>query len=555
MKTAARSYKEANPGAAVLALCRAVELEPRNPSTMRQLGVALLALGHAADAARMIEYSLRLDPTAAETWCELGNAYHLASRLEEAAAAYGQAVRIDPGHSRAQYNLGVTRMMENRTGEALACFAAAVEADPSYVDAHNNRGILQQLCGQLDASIESYRQALVHQPDDMRAAYNLGVALQSAGRLEEAEQVYRRLLRAGETNSSAHNNLGNVLLALGRVPEAIGHYRRARFHEPANAEARLNLGLAHLLVGDYERGWEGYEYRRVQPGAVSRRFAKPRWMGEPLEGRRILLHAEQGLGDTIQFVRFAPVLAGRGAAVILQCQPEAAPLMETMPGITAAVGYRAAEAGGESLPEFDYHSPLLSVPGVLRTSLKTIPAGVPYLFPRRPAVERWAAMLAGLVPAGAKRRVGVAWAGNPRHPNDANRSIPLARLAPLFDLAGVFFASLQKGEAAAQIAAAGSRVYDFGPLLTDLEQTAAAILQLDLVISVDTMVAHLAGALGRPVWLLAPFAPDWRWMLERSDSPWYPTMRLFRQHRRGGWDSVIDEVRQALTESAFAIQA
>lgn len=553
MKTAVRSYKETNPGAAVLALCRAAEREPGNPSIMRQLGVALLALGHAADAARMIEYSLRLDPMAAETWCELGNAYHLASRREEAAAAYGQAVRIDPGHPRAQYNLGVARMMENRAGEALACFTAAIQADPGYADAHNNRGIVQQLCGQLDASIASYRRALAHQPDDLRAAYNLGVALQTAGRLEEAEQIYRRLLRRSEANSSAHNNLGNVLLALGRVSEAIGHYRRARFYEPASAEARLNLGLAHLLVGDYERGWEGYEYRRMQPGAVSRRFAKPRWRGEPLEGRRILLHAEQGLGDTVQFSRFAGVLARRGAAVILECQPAVVPLVKAMPGIAAVVASPGdGEQGG--LPEFDCHLPLLSVPGVLRTHLKTIPAETPYLFPRRQVVERWAAILAGLEPAAARRRVGLAWAGNPRHPNDANRSIPPARLAPLFGLRGVFFASLQKGGAAAQIAGAGGRVHDFGPLLTDLEQTAAAILQLDLVISADTMVAHLAGALGRPVWLLAPFAPDWRWMLDRADSPWYPTMRLFRQKQRGGWDSVVDEVRQAFIESALAVE-
>lgn len=550
----ARSLREGNPGEAVLSFCRAVELEPRDAPTMRQLGAALLGLGHAADAERAIEYSLRLNPLAPDSWYELGNAFHMEGKLEEAAAAYGHTLQLDPGHARAQYNLGVTRMLENRTAEALACFSAAIEADPSYADAHNNRGILQQLSGQLEESIESYRRALASQPGDMRAAYNLGVALQSAGRLEEAEQAYRRVLRAGEGNSSAHNNLGNVLLALGRVPEAIRHYKRARLHDAASPEAPWNLGVAHLLLGDYARGWEGHEYRTAQPGAVRRHFDKPRWMGELLEGRRILLHAEQGLGDTIQFSRFAPVLSRQGATVILECQPAAVTLVETVPGISQAIA-RPSDPAAESLPEFDYHSPLMSVPGVLRVTPETIPAEVPYLFPRREVVEQWEKIMTGLEQARRRRRIGLTWAGNPRHLNDANRSIPLARLAPLFDLESLFFFGLQKGDAAAQIAGTGGKVFDLEPLLVDLEQTAAAIRQLDLVISVDTVVAHLAGALGRPVWLLVPFAPDWRWMLDRADSPWYPTMRLFRQKARGDWGGVVDEVRRALAESAFVVDA
>ena len=547
-----RSLCEGNAGQAVISFCRAVELEPQDAVTMRQLGSALLGLGHSADAERAIEHSLRLNPLAADTWYELGNAFHMGGKLEEAAQAYGQALGLDPRHARAHYNLGVTLLLENHTAEALACFSEAVQADPSYADAHNNRGILQQLSGQLEASIESYRHALSSQPDDMRAAYNLGVALQSAGRLEEAEQAYLRVLQSGEGNSSAHNNLGNVLMALGRVPDAIRHYKRARLHDASSPEAPWNLGVAHLLLGDFECGWEGYEYRTAQPGTVSRQFDKPLWKGELLEGRRILLHTEQGLGDTIQFSRFAPVLSRQGATVILECQPSAVTLVGTVPGIAQAIPCAADPAVGE-LPEFDYHSPLMSVPGVLRITPETVPAEVPYLFPRRAVIERWEKTMAGLEQARQKRRIGLTWAGNPRHLNDANRSVALSRLAPLFELDGLFFLSLQKGQAAAQIASAGGPVFDLEPLLEDLEQTAAAILQLDLVISVDTAVAHLAGALGRPVWLLAPFAPDWRWMLDRTDSPWYPTMRIFRQKVRGDWGGVVEAVRRALVESAFAV--
>lgn len=548
-----RSLEEGNAGQAVLSFCRAIELEPRDAPTLRQLGSALLGLGHCADAERTIEQSLRLNPGSPETWFELGNAFHLGGKLDEAAWAYTQSLQLEPGHARAHYNLGVTRLLQKRTEEALECFSAAVRADPSDADAQNNRGILQHLSGDLDASIESYRSALRSQPGDMRAAYNLGVALQSAGRLEEAEQAYLRVLRAGELNSSAHNNLGNVLMALGRVGEAISHYKRARLHDASSPEAPWNLGVAHLLTGDYTRGWEGHEYRMAQPGFDGRHFEQPRWTGEGLEGRRILLHAEQGLGDTIQFSRFAPVLSGQGATVFLECQPTAVKLLESVPGIALAIP-RATDQPFANLPDFDYHSPLMSVPGVLRTTLDTLPAEVPYLFPRPSAVGRWASTIDGLAPARPRRRVGLTWAGNPHHRNDANRSLPFSHLAPLLELSGMCFFSLQKGEAAAQLGDADRRrLFDLEPLLTDLEQTAAAILQLDLVISVDTVVAHVAGALGRPVWLLLPFAPDWRWMLERGDSPWYPSMRIFRQPVRGDWNSVVETVCRALLESAAAV--
>lgn len=551
----ARLLSQGQASQAVLAFCKAVEMEPRDAAALRQLGTALFELGHSREATQALEQSLRLNPVSAEAWCELGNVHHLAGRLAQSSWAYTQSLQLEPANAQAHYNLGMTRLLQNRTEEALACFSEAAHADPLlYADAHNNRGILQQLGGDVDGSISSYRQALGARPDDVRAAYNLGLALQAAGRLEEASEAYHRVFRSDPGNASAHNNYGNVLIALGRLQDAIHHYQQAHRNDTSNLESPWNLGVARLLGGDYARGWEGYEYRMLQPGYVPRHFDKPRWMGELLEGRRIFLYAEQGLGDTIQFSRFAPVLSRQGATVFLECQPAAVKLMESVPGVARAIA-RNPDGPALELPEFDYHTPLMSVCRTLETTLDTIPAGVPYVFPGQQAIEEWRRVMAGFESGRRRQRVGLTWAGNPRHRNDSNRSLPLARLARLLELKEALFFSLQKGPAAAQLSQLPpGQVHDLEPKLTDLEQTAAAILELDLVISVDTVVAHLAGALGRPVWLLLPFAPDWRWMLDREDSPWYPSMRIFRQSRRADWDPVVEAVSRALSRSAPAIE-
>jgi tetratricopeptide (TPR) repeat protein len=541
----ARFMSEGRPGQAVVALCKAVEMEPRDAVALRMLGSALLGMGHHSEAGNAFEQSLRLNPVSAEAWCELGNLHHMGGRLAQASWAYTQALELEPANARAHYNLGVTRLLQNRGEEALMCFTSAALADPLYADAHNNRGILLQLAGDLDGSIQSYRQALGANPHDLRAGYNLGLALQNSGKLEEAAEAYHRVLCADPANASAHNNFGNVLMALGRLPEAIHHYQQAHRHDAAHLEAPWNLGVARLLTGDFKRGWEGYEYRLLQPGATRRQFVEPRWMGQLLEGRRIFLYAEQGLGDTIQFSRFVPALSSQGATVFLECQPAVRKLMQNLPGVSEV--FTLTAEGAPELPEFDYQTPLMSVCYALGTTLETIPAEVPYVCPSPPVVEEWRRVMAGYDAGRRRRRVGLAWAGNPRHLNDANRSLALARLAGLLELEGPLFFSLQKGPAAAQLGeVARGRVHDLAPRLTDLEQTAAAMLELDLVISVDTVVAHLAGALGRPVWLMLPFAPDWRWMLEREDSPWYPTMRIFRQSGRGDWAPVVEAMRARL---------
>ena len=546
-RAASNSISQGRWGEAVLSLCQAVEIDPRDAPTLQQLGSALFQLGHYTEAEHAFYESLTLNPLAPGTWYEFANLLHFQGRLEEASCAYERTLRLDPTNVSAIYNRGVTHLLKGSPEEALQCFSAAALADPSHADAHNNRGILLQLAGDLSGAIESYRLSLKAAPRSTQAGYNLGLALQSAGQLEEALDVYRRVVRIEPDNASAHNNLGNVLMALGEAERATSHYTRAIEHDPANLEALWNLGVARLLVGDFERGWEGYEHRLVQAGTATPQLDKPRWMGEALKDRRILLHSEQGLGDTVQFSRFVPVLARQGAVVYLACQKPLLPLMQHLPGLEKALP--ALDGLAQDLPEYDYHLPLMSVPRVLATRPETIPAENPYLTPDPAIVERWRLLFEELGGKTVRRRIGLSWAGNPRHKNDANRSMPFQALEPLLALPGVHFFSLQKGDAVHQMGpAARDRIVNLEPRLTNLEETAAAMSQLDLVISVDTVVAHLAGAVGRPVWLMLPHAPDWRWMLGRSDSPWYPTMRLWRQAVRGDWTPLVEEMCRELAQ-------
>jgi len=457
---------------------------------------------------------------------ELGNVLHIAGRLDEAAMAYSSALLLAPDSAECCYNLAVTRMRQNRLADAASGFEKALRLKPDYAEAHLNLGILQQAYGRPAAAIQCYRQALRTRPRYESARYNLALTLQDQGRLEEALEQYRSLHCA-----DAHNNAGNTLLALGRAQEALASYRRALAADPNHSEARWNLGVVQLLLGDFEKGWEGFEWRFRQRESRPRHFDVPLWDGSPLAGRTILIHAEQGLGDTLQFVRFLPELDKRGGFAWLECQP----------ALSCLIGrsYRIAPV---PLPSFDCHAPLLSLPYLLESG---IPAGAPYLSPAPELIQQWRERLG----AWNETRVGLAWAGNPAHKNDRNRSLALEKLAPLAGAPDTVFFSLQKGPQSEEALnpPAGLKLIDLQNDLPDFHHTAAAIMNLDLVISVDSAVAHLAGALGRPVWTLLPFAPDWRWMLDRTDSPWYPTMRLFRQKQRGDWDSVVREVCRELS--------
>jgi tetratricopeptide (TPR) repeat protein len=393
----------------------------------------------------------------------------------------------------------------------------------------------------------SFDKAIALDPAHAGAHHNRGAVLHRLDRFEEAVASFDRAIAVSTTYANAFYHRGRALRELQRHDEALASYRQAIALDPDNAAAHWEAGLIALSHGDFAAGWQDYEWRfKVEEIASPRDLAQPQWRGDaPLVGRTILLHAEQGLGDAIQFVRYAPLVAARGAAVILEVQRPLAALIQGMTGVSKLIRH------GEPLPEFDLHCPLASLPLAFATTRDTVPAPIPM----RPPAERIAAWRARL-PA-ATPRVGLVWSGDARRKNDRNRSMPFEMLAPLIATAGIRFVSLQKEarEADLQALRRCDSVIDLAAQLEDFADTAAAIALLDLVIAVDTSVAHLAGSLGMPVWILLPITVDWRWLIDREDSPWYPTARLFRQDSPGDWPSVIARVRQELANQRFADRA
>ena len=389
------------------------------------------------------------------------------------------------------------------------------------------------------------REALRLQPDFANAHDSLGHLLNRLGRWEEAEASVRTALRLNPQAANAHVTLGHIFRQVGRADEAQASYRAALSLRPDNANCHAALGLALLLAGDFEAGWEEYEWRWRARGMVGERnrFPVPSWNGDPIGDRTILLHAEQGHGDTLQFCRYVPQIAST-ARTVLEVQPPLARLLSRMPGPIVTV------AGGDPLPAFDLHCPLMSLPRATGTTITTIPGTTPYLAADPADIVRWRARLAGL----SGLRVGLCWAGGgDADPlTDARRSIALEMLSPLAEISGVSFVSLQKGRPAAQATnpPGGMTLHDFTDELNDFADTAALIDCLDLVISVDTAVAHLAGALDKPVWLLNRFDSCFRWLLSRDDSPWYPRLRQFRQPTPGDWSRVVGRARDALQRLA-----
>ena len=400
--------------------------------------------------------------------------------------------------------------------------------------------------GDLTEAETLYRRVLALEPGNTEALHNLGVVGLQGGHPAAAADLFRQTLESDPGYTDAYCNLGLALRAQGFLDDAAEAYRRALSLDPANPEAHWNFAQVLLLVGRLREGWAEYAWRTKceEFRAVNWNFKQPLWDGSDLGGRTVLLYTEQGFGDTIQFLRYLPMVAAqgtdKGGDVILQCPPPLTRLFEAAP---AADGIQLVTKIGDT--PFDLQAPLHGLPGLFATTLYTIPADVPYLRPpgdTPPALETSGGF-----------KVGLVWAGNSKHKNDANRSVGFERFQPLLDIKGVDFYSLQVGERSRDIGAPGlsgldGKISDLGKDLGDFADTAAAVGQLDLVITVDTSVAHLAGALGTPVWTLLPWVPDWRWLLDRDDSPWYPTMRLFRQPAAGDWDAVIGEVGAALRD-------
>ena len=473
---------------------------------------------------------------------------HVRGEWEAADHAYRSALAIQPDIAPCWSNLGLVLRARAKPDEAELAARAALRLSPDFADAHNSLGMAQHDLNRLAEAENSFRGALRLRPDHAAAWINLGLVRQKFGDLADAEACYREALRCGADFGQVGGNLGMVLLEQGRVGEAEAACRKALHQRPDCTEARVNLAMVLLLTGRFEEGWSAYESRAALAPAPCPGPSIAPWTGrESIVGRTILLRAEQGLGDTLQFCRYASLLADEGARVVLEVQRPLVRLLSSLRGVVAVVGI------GDTLPHVDLWCSLMSLPYLCGTTWGTIPCEIPYLSPDPSGRAAWRDRLAGLTGL----RVGLVWGGGsrPDQPHamaiDRRRSMPLADMAPLGEVAGCHFFSLQLGDKGRQAALPpdGLELLDPTALLEDFADTAALVANLDLVIAVDTSVAHLAGAIGTPVWLLNRFDTCWRWLLDRDDSPWYPGLRQFRQAEPGDWAGVIKRVRHALEAS------
>jgi tetratricopeptide (TPR) repeat protein len=553
---AVERYRSGRLGEAVGICQRLLQLSPTHTPSLRLLGTMALQTGHYADAADYIGRAAARHPNDAELCHLLSVAQLRLGHLQEATATARRALALGGSSGRADMHctLGVALAAGGRRDEAAEQFAEALRHEPDRADAHLNLAAILAERGEWAEAIRHYRGALRHDPGNAIARFELACALAEAGEPDSAAAERREVERLAAADPAARHDIGLALITAGRAEEAFAQFRAGVADEPQSAQAHYNLALALLLLGHLPEGWREYEWRWQLPvhQLLARPFRQPQWRGEDLAGRVLVLHAEQGLGDTLHFCRYAPLVAERSAGVYLEVQPELVRLLHlSFASDKLRVRPRGAGFPGiEHLPAADFHCPLLSLPAVFGTGIETIPARIPYLRPDPGEAAAWARRLAAL----PRPRVGLVWAGRPTNAQDRLRSIVLSRLAPLAAVSGVSFVSLQKGEAAAQAAAAppGMVLHDIAAGLHDFADTAAALGALDLVITVDTAIAHLAGALGRRVWVMNRRYTDWRWLLEREDSPWYPSLRLFRQPRHGDWDAVIARVATELQAFASA---
>ncbi len=471
---------------------------------------------------------------------ELGNSLLEQGRIEAAIEAFRRCLAAAPDHAGTHYNLGNCLVRAGRPVEAIEAYLASVRKMPEFGPGYVNLADTLRRLGLLDQARWAAETGLALLPETAGAATCLASVLHDLAHYEPAAELYRQAL-AREPSTGAFTSLGNTLRAMGRLEEALAAHESAVSAAPGDAEARFNRALTLLAAGDYPLGFMEYEWRWQRTGHRARAPGKW-WRGELPEGRTILLHAEQGLGDTLQFVRYAPLVAGLGARVVMEVQPELLRLAAAIRGVAEVV------PSGQTLPPFDLQCPLLSLPRVFKTRLETVPATVPYLTVDPDMVAAWGSRL----PQDGTLRVGICWAGAAHLDDvgarliDQRRSIGLGALAPLAGIDGVQWVSLQKSASGNPEQIAGFPMLDVMDQVDDFADTAALVANLDLVISVDTAVAHLAGALGRPVWMLSRYDGCWRWLHGRDDTPWYPTMRIYSQERPLDWSSVIGRIRRDL---------
>lgn len=496
--------------------------------------------GRLAEADRIYRQVLVANPNHPDALHLLGLIHAQRGQPQLAAELISRAIKARPNVAQFHCRLAEVLRALRRYDEALASFRRAIELGDNDPTIHNSFGAALADARQFDLAMAEFRRAADLQPDNADAHSNLGATLVATGRLDEAVAELQIALKLNPRMRGAHNNLGNALYNQGKIAEAIAEFEIVASFNPNDSKIHANLALAYLLLGDFPRGWKEHEWRLKVPEIVgTRQFMQPRWDGSDLAGKTVLLHPEQGFGDMIQFARFIPQVASRGGRIILETPAELFRLFKNFPGVSEVV------QRDQPLPKFDMHCPIVSLGYVFNVNAETIPAQIPYLKPDSELVQKWKQRFD---PADKRLRVGLTWAGRPQHTNERNRSMKLAQFAPLAPLDSITLYSLQKGDASAQTAQppSGLRLNDWTADLTDFADTAALIENLDLVLTVDTAVAHLAGAMGKRVWLLLPWIPDWRWMLHRTDSPWYPNLRIFRQQKIGDWAEVLQQVAHSL---------
>lgn len=557
--------------------------DPDHLQAAYRLGTALLQLGSYGESAELLERVAALRPDVPDLQNNLGVAYKALGEWEKAAGAFQSAVNADANYTQALFNLaelmqqrgfladaekylrklrqtdpdgldalvrlaGVLKSRQN-WADAEACYREALARDPDNLDVQVNLGFVVAKQEKLEQAAGIYREILAARPDYYQIHNSLAYVHERQGRLDEAVAYSRRALEIQPDYAEAYNNLGIALRSAGRLPEAAESFGKAVALRPDFPLFEFNLGATHLLAGEYQQGWPGYLRYCELLDAPVRQFTQPQWNGEPIPGGRLLVQADQGFGDTLQFARFLESARQRsGATVVLECQRE---LVRLLAGQQMA---DAVLAEGDPLPPFDYHVPLSHLPALFDVDLDSIPAASRYLKSVNAIRQELADLLK--TKSNHERMVGLSWQGNPEQGRDPMRSCRLKALMPLADIPGIRLVSLQTGEAGCRQLAeveGQDKLVDVGSRLRDFADTAAVLDQLELLVTVDTAVAHLAGAMGRPVWTLLGYAPDWRWHLQQTDSPWYAGMRLFRQPSWGDWQTVVqtvaDELRRLVSQS------
>ncbi|MHC4396950.1 MAG: tetratricopeptide repeat protein [Planctomycetota bacterium] len=552
-----------------------LQSNPNHSAALHSMGLIAYQTNRYEVAVDLVDRAIAANPKIPEYHNTMGAVFKVLGKLEEAINAYQRAILLKPNYVNVYNNLGVALRAKGRYVEAVANYKQAIQLEPAFTDAYYNLANVLRDQGQYDQAVENYRQVIRLTPDFARAYNNLGITLKELGRGAEAIESYQRAIQLEPNYTEAYNKMAVTLLLQekydaaiekceqavqldpdyaeayntmasamhmqGRYAEAIEKYSRTLQLRPDYAEAHSNLAIILLLTGDFEQGWKKYQWRlNTNINTRRHRFEQLLWDGSSFAGKRLFVYYEQGFGDTLQFIRYLPMVKARGGTVIFE---ERKPLLGLLRGFGGIDELVEDCPGSRPDIKFDFHVPLLNLPMIFGTTLQTIPPEVPYLYADSAKLEYWQDRLSR-----ENFKVGVAWAGSNVHKNDRNRSCTPENFASLAAIDGVKLYGLQKGPAAVQLENSPQEtvITNLGEQFEDFTDTAAAIENLDLVISVDTAVLHLAGAMGKPTWALLPFAPDWRWLLDRQDSPWYPTMKLFRQAEPCDWDNVFESVTQQL---------